>query len=144
MKKAFRVSRFEFESVCAREVEIPSPIARIERISRRTGVNVLDGDLEAIERAGFRNLNLAHETNAEVFEHDAVRGGEERKHVRDKVLLILRERLPVLHVVRQIDFFRCLRTKARAIASMYRQSRVPFALRSLARRAISNFAQRST
>jgi hypothetical protein len=64
--------------------------------------------------------------------------------VRDKVLLILRERLPVLHVVRQIDFLRCLRTKARAIASMYRQSRVPFALRSLARRAISNFAQRST
>ena len=97
-------------------------------------MNVLDGDLEAIERAGFRNLNLAHETNAEVFEHDAVRGGEEREHVRDKVLLILRERLPVLHVVRQIDFLRCLRTKTRAIASMYRQSHVPFAPRSLAPR----------
>ena len=50
------------------------------------------------------------------------------------MLLVLRERLPVLHVVRQIDFLRCLHTKTRAIASMYRQSHVPFAPRSLAPR----------
>ena len=117
--------------------------------STRTGVNVLDGNLEAVEgtglggyRGGGRGigqsrvpggvvagraksagdashaelfeslshlgeLHLAHEAHAEVLEDDAVGGGEEGENVRDEVLLIIGEVLPVLHVVGQVDLLGC-------------------------------------
>ncbi len=45
------------------------------------------------------DLNLLHEPNAQVFQHDAVRSGKEGQNVRDEVLLIRGELFPVLHVV---------------------------------------------
>ena len=45
------------------------------------------------------DLNLLHEPNAQVFQHDAVRSGKESQNVRDEVLLIRGELFPVLHVV---------------------------------------------
>mmetsp|Transcript_7100 Transcript_7100/g.25965 ORF Transcript_7100/g.25965 Transcript_7100/m.25965 type:complete len:325 (+) Transcript_7100:229-1203(+) len=67
-------------------------------------VNVLDGNLEAIERTSLWDLHLLHEANTQVFEDNTVRSGKERQHMRHKVLLVLRQRLPVLHVVRKINF----------------------------------------
>lgn len=52
-------------------------------------------------------LHLAHEAHAEVLEDDAVGGGEEGENVRDEVLLIVGEVLPVLHVVGQVDLLGC-------------------------------------
>ena len=45
------------------------------------------------------DLDLLHEPNAQVFQHDAVRSGKESQNVRDEVLLIRGELFPVLHVV---------------------------------------------
>ncbi len=45
------------------------------------------------------DLDLLHEPNAQVFQHDAVRSGKEGQNVRDEVLLIRGELFPVLHVV---------------------------------------------
>ena len=45
------------------------------------------------------DLNILHEPNAQVFQHDAVRSGKESQNVRDEVLLIRGELFPVLHVV---------------------------------------------
>ena len=50
------------------------------------------------------DLDLLHETDAQVFQDDPIRSGEERQHVRDEVLLVRGELFPVLHVVLQIDF----------------------------------------
>ena len=55
----------------------------------------------------LRELHLAHEAHAEVLEDDAVGGGEEGENVRDEVLLIIGEVLPVLHVVGQVDLLGC-------------------------------------
>ena len=51
------------------------------------------------EKTNLWDLNLLHEPNAQVFQHDAVRSGKERQNVRDEVLLIRGELFPVLHVV---------------------------------------------
>jgi len=51
------------------------------------GVNVLDGDLEAVEGAGLGDLDLLHETAGKVFEDDAIGGGEEGKDVGDEMTL---------------------------------------------------------
>jgi hypothetical protein len=59
-------------------------------------MDVLDGDLESVERSCFGNLNLLHETHAEVFVHDAIRGSEESKNVGNKVFFVLGQGLPVL------------------------------------------------
>ena len=41
------------------------------------GVDVLHGDLETVKAAGFGDLNFGAELLGEVFEDDAVAGGEE-------------------------------------------------------------------
>ena len=84
--------------------------------AKRTRVNVFNGDLETVECASFRNLNFLHETHAKVFEHDAIRGGEEGEDVGNKVLLILGQAFPMLHVVGQIDFFRCVYARLRIVS----------------------------
>lgn len=68
------------------------------------GVDVLHGDLEAIEASGLWQLHLRREALAEVFVDDTVRGSEEGEDVRDEVLLVLRQLLPVRHVMlRQVE-----------------------------------------
>ena len=67
------------------------------------GVDVLDGDLEAVEAAGLGALDLGGEVGGQVLVHDAIGGGEEGQDVADEVTLVGVEVLPVLEVVRQID-----------------------------------------
>ena len=51
------------------------------------------------QKTYLRDLDLLHETNAQVFQDDPVRSGKERQHARDEVLLVRGELFPVLHVV---------------------------------------------
>jgi hypothetical protein len=51
-------------------------------------VDVLDGDLEAVEGTRLRHLHVRHEPRRQVLEHDAVRRGEEGEHVGDEVTLV--------------------------------------------------------
>ena len=55
----------------------------------------------------LRELDLAHEANAEVLEDDTVGGGEEGEDVGDEVLLVVGEALPVLRVVGEVDLLGC-------------------------------------
>lgn len=76
---------------------------RVDQDGVHFRVNVLDGNLEAVEAAGFRDLDLGGETLEQIFVHNAVAGREECEDVRDEVLLVRLERLPVTHVLGQID-----------------------------------------
>ena len=53
------------------------------------GVNVLDGDLKAVEGAGLGDLDLLHETAGKVFKDDAIGGGEEGEDVGDEMALAI-------------------------------------------------------
>ena len=70
-------------------------------------MDVLDGDLEPVERARLGHLHLVHEARPEVLQHDAVRGGEEGEHVEDEAALAVGEALPVAQVVTQVDLLGC-------------------------------------
>jgi hypothetical protein len=70
-------------------------------------VDVLDRHLEPVERARLRQLHLAHEAGTQVFVDDAVRRGEKRQDVRDKVLLVRRQLVPVTEVIAQVDLLGC-------------------------------------
>ena len=51
-------------------------------------VHVFDGDLEAVKGAGFRGGHVRHEAEGQVFEDDAVGGGEEGEDVHDERFLV--------------------------------------------------------
>lgn len=55
----------------------------------------------------LRELDLAHEANAEVFEDDTVGRGEEGEDVRDEVLLVIAQGFPVLDVVGKVNLLGC-------------------------------------
>ena len=67
------------------------------------GVDVFDGDLEAVEAAGFGDLDVVHEAASEVLEDDAVGGGEEGEDVLDEVAFVVGEVLPVLLIGGEVD-----------------------------------------
>jgi hypothetical protein len=60
----------------------------LEQEAVHLGVDVLNGDLEAIEGACLGDLDLLHEASAEVLQNDAVGCGEEGEHVGDEVALV--------------------------------------------------------
>ena len=67
-------------------------------------VDVFHHDLEAVEAACLRNLDLAAEALNQVLVDDAVGGGEEGKDVGDEVLLILVQLVvPIVEILGQID-----------------------------------------
>ena len=68
------------------------------------GVDVLDGDLEAVEAARLRDLDLVGEVQGQVLVHDAVRGREEGQDVRDEVPLLVVQLLPVALRVCVVDW----------------------------------------
>ena len=70
-------------------------------------MDVLDGDLEAVESASFGDLHFLHEADAQVFVDDAVRGGKEGEDVGDEVAFVVVERFPVLDIAAKINFFSC-------------------------------------
>mmetsp|Transcript_101880 Transcript_101880/g.265950 ORF Transcript_101880/g.265950 Transcript_101880/m.265950 type:complete len:406 (+) Transcript_101880:274-1491(+) len=72
----------------------------------RLRVDVLHGDLEAVEASRLRDLDLARETRGQVLQHDAVRGREKGEDVLHEVLLLLAEGVPILAVLRQVDLLR--------------------------------------
>ena len=72
------------------------------RIRIRAGMHTFHSRKEGgktKQKTYLRDLDLLHETNAQVFQDDPVRSGKERQHVRDEVLLVGGELFPVLHVV---------------------------------------------
>jgi hypothetical protein len=75
-----------------------------ERVRFR--VDVLDGNLEAVETPGLGALDLRHEVLGEVLVHDPVRCGKEGQHVTDEVPLVVAQLLPVGHVRPEIDLLR--------------------------------------
>ncbi|KAJ4838164.1 hypothetical protein Tsubulata_029901 [Turnera subulata] len=66
------------------------------------GVDVLDGDLKAIEGARLGDLDLLHEPPGEVLEDDAVEGGEEGEDVGDEVLLVRGQGLALAEVLGEV------------------------------------------
>ena len=77
---------------------------RIDEQAVHFRVNVLDGDLEAVEASGFRHLDFLHESFDEIFVDDAVAGGEKRQHVGEEVTFVVLERLPVAQIAAEIHF----------------------------------------
>ena len=67
----------------------------------------IDGQTRLKRETYLRELDLAHETNAEVFENDTVGGGEEGEDVRDEVLFVIAQGFPVLDVVREVNLLGC-------------------------------------
>lgn len=68
------------------------------------GVDVLHHDLEAVEAAGLRDLDLSRETLKEVLVDDTIRGGEESKDVGDKVaLIVVQAVVPVVEILGQVN-----------------------------------------
>jgi len=90
---SINVARYAYTCICVRTK------------SRKIGCTHLFDPRKRDEREREReptylwNLDLLHEPNAQVFQHDAVRSGKEGQNVRDEVLLIRGELFPVLHVV---------------------------------------------
>ncbi len=59
---------------------------RVNEEQVRLAVDILDGNLEAIEASGFRQCDLHDEVAAEVFVDDAIGCHEEGKDMTDEVL----------------------------------------------------------
>jgi hypothetical protein len=59
------------------------------------GVDVFDGNLETIETPGFSDLHFLAESLNQVLVDDSIRSGKKGKDVRNKVTLILSQRIPV-------------------------------------------------
>mmetsp|Transcript_72546 Transcript_72546/g.205953 ORF Transcript_72546/g.205953 Transcript_72546/m.205953 type:complete len:282 (-) Transcript_72546:16-861(-) len=69
-------------------------------------MDVLHGHLEAIEGPGFRDLDLGREAAREVLQHNAVRGCKKGQDVLDKMPFGVREPIPVLGILRQVNLLR--------------------------------------
>ena len=76
---------------------------RVDEEGVGLGVDVLDGDLEAVEAPGLGALDLGGEVGGQVLVDDSVRGREEGQDVADKVALVGVEAVPVLEVVGEVD-----------------------------------------
>ncbi len=70
-------------------------------------MNIFHHDLESVEAASLRDLDLRHETLSKVFKDNAVRGCEEGEHILEEVLLFFVEFLPVLDILHEIDLLDC-------------------------------------
>ena len=70
-------------------------------------MNVLHHHLEAVEGAGFGNLNLRRESLGQILKHDSIGGGKEGKNMLQEVLLIRLKGRPVLFVLSKVDFVDC-------------------------------------
>ena len=62
--------------------------------------------LAAVEELRLRPLNLTSEASRQILHHNPVRSSEESKNVLDKVTLIVRELLPVLHILAEVNLLR--------------------------------------
>ena len=70
----------------------------------RLRVNILHHNLEPIEAASFRYLDFSAEAFHQVFVHNAIRGGEEGKHMGDEVtLIVIQSMVPIVQILGQID-----------------------------------------
>ena len=68
------------------------------------GMDVLHHDLETVEAASLRNLDLSAETLNEVLVDDTVGSSEESEHVGDEVALVIVEAVvPVVQILGQIN-----------------------------------------
>ena len=82
-----------------------------ERVGFR--VNILHHDLEAVEAPGFWDLDFIAESLEEILVDDTVRGGKERKDVRNEESFIVIETVfPIVGILGEVNFLgspeRCL------------------------------------
>ena len=66
-------------------------------------MDVLDGNLKAVEAAGFRRCDFRCKVAAEVLVDDAVRCSEESKHVGDEVAFIVSEAVPICSIGLEVN-----------------------------------------
>ena len=60
--------------------------------------------LATVEEFRLWPLDLAHETRGEILHDNPVTACEESEDILDKVALVIRELLPVCHVLAQVNF----------------------------------------
>ena len=68
-------------------------------------MNIFNGDLKAVETAGFWRCDFDHEVATEILVDDAVGRRKEGKNMHDEVLFCCRESVPVYSVAREVYFF---------------------------------------
>ncbi|GAB4833092.1 hypothetical protein Ancab_007151 [Ancistrocladus abbreviatus] len=67
-------------------------------------MDVLDGNLEAVEGTSLSNVDLLHEKHNEILENDAIKKSKEGKDVRNEVALIRGEGLLLVpEVLTEVD-----------------------------------------
>lgn len=67
-------------------------------------MDILHGNLEAIEAPCFWYLYFGAELLGEVFKDDAIGGSEECKDILDEMLLITAKFLPIFEILIEVDF----------------------------------------
>ncbi len=66
-------------------------------------MDVLNGNLEAVEASGFRRCDLRRKIAAEVLVDDAIRCSEEGKHMGDEVAFIVSEAVPICSIGLEVN-----------------------------------------
>lgn len=89
------------EEVCALRLFLDVGVDE-ERVG--LGVDVLHHNLETVEAASLRDLDLSAEALNKVLIDNAIGGSKERQDVRDEVLLVIVDAVvPVVHILGKID-----------------------------------------
>lgn len=68
-------------------------------------VNVLNGNLESVKEAGFRDFDFVGEAFAQVLVDNPVGSSKKGENSGDEVLLVAVHLLPVAHVLAKVDLF---------------------------------------
>jgi hypothetical protein len=66
-------------------------------------VDILDGDLEAVEASGFRRCDFRRKIAAEILVEDAVRCSKEGKHMGDEVEFVVSEAIPIFSIGLEVN-----------------------------------------
>ena len=68
-------------------------------------MDVLNGNLKAVEASGFRRCDFHCKIAAKVLIDDAIQCSEERKHVGDEVVFIISEAVPICSIGLEVNHF---------------------------------------
>ena len=68
---------------------------------------VFNGNLESVEKFGFRILHFAHKMFGKVFIDNAIAGGKKGQYVGDKVPFTVIQVGSIAQIMAQINFFCC-------------------------------------
>ncbi|MNY22176.1 hypothetical protein D3C86_1557690 [compost metagenome] len=77
----------------------------IDQQGVRFRMDIFHHDLEAIKAARFRQLYFAHEVYSKVLIYDTITGRKESQDMRNKMSFPIVQVIPVLLIVRKVNFF---------------------------------------